>query len=209
MRFEFKFDTEVWLNLRRKIRTLGVDSLWYRALSALLNGILNDRAKRASWLYRQMWLESSDGYGLILWGQRYGISKLYGESDDDFRLRIMQERALYKAGPTNANRKKVLTYIYNTTNIKIERVYDWHYTIGGEIGEPIGSINYARFAYRIYVYDVPVEKMTEANHYRALKFIRALNIFGNWYELLIHTNNTDYRDYPLSEKIIQKEFLLL
>lgn len=209
MGYAFDFYRMVWQNLRQKIRDLGKTSLWYRALFALLSGILQDRAERASWLYRQMWLESSDGYGLVLWGQRYGISKLYGESDDEFRLRIMQERALYQAGPTNANRKKVLTYIYDTTSIKIERAYDHHAKIGGEIGEPIGSIDYARFAYRIYVYDVPAEKLTEANHHKAIKFIRALNVFGNWYEILIQTNSNSYKDYPLAEKILRKEFLLL
>ncbi|MCB1158215.1 MAG: hypothetical protein KDK45_11995 [Leptospiraceae bacterium] len=209
MRFSFSFKTEVWQNLRYKIRSLGIESLWYRSLYALLNNILDDRAKRASWIYRQMWLESSDGYGLTLWGQRYSISRFYGERDDDFRLRILQERALFKAGPTNANRKKILTYIYDTSNIRIERVYDWHYTIGGEIGEPIGSIDYARFAYRIYVYDIPSEKMTEENHKRAMKFLRAINIFGNWYEVLLHSQAGNYKDYPLYENILKKEFVFL
>jgi hypothetical protein len=207
MRFTFDFNL-IWNNLRLRIRSLGSESLWYKSLHALLNFILSDRADRASWLYRQMWLESSDGYGLTLWGQRYKIPRYTGEGDDEYRARILTERALYKGGGTDANRKRIISYILQTQNIVIERMYDWQSTVGGAVGEPMGSLNYARFGYKIYVYDVMPELMTDTNLQRLTRLLTAVNVFGNTWEVYIESENGNYLEIPIYKGIgVKEEFV--
>lgn len=107
--FRFDFDSTVWTNQRRLIRTLGDSSYWYRVLKSLLT-ILNERASRLSWLYRQMWLETSDGFGLVLWGVRYKIEKLPGESDDSYRTRLLLAKLFKLSVPTVATKRQVIQY---------------------------------------------------------------------------------------------------
>lgn len=191
--------------MRLKIRLLDVNSLWYRSLYAIVGSILQERTERANWLYRQMWLETSDGYGLTLWGQRYSISRYLGEPDDEYRLRILQERALLKGGGTNANRKKILSFIYHTENIEITSMYDYEATIGGEIGEPIANLDYTRYGYKIYLHNVPNERITESNHTKAVKLLTQVNVFGNTWELYIQSENGNYLEIPIYKAIIEKE----
>ncbi|MBV6348832.1 hypothetical protein KKQ82_07395, partial [Leptospira interrogans] len=103
-KFTFNFDSTVWKNQRSLIRKLGVDSLWYKVLKSILS-ILNERAVRLSWLYRQMWLETSDGFGLILWGTRYKIEKLPGETDDLYRNRLLLAK-LFKMSIASVSSKR-------------------------------------------------------------------------------------------------------
>lgn len=196
MRFNFNFLSGVWLNLRSRIRALGLDSLWFKSLSALIGNILVERSTRASWLFKQLWLESSDGYGLTLWGQRYSIARFPGEPDDDFRTRILTERSLLKGEGSNANRKKILSYIYHTDNIRIERLCEWNFAIGGEIGEPIGNLDFARFSFRIYVFDIPSTQFSQANHSKAIQLLSSINVFGNFWDLFLQSDNGDFLDIP-------------
>ena len=198
----------VWGNLRLKIRLLDSNSLWYRSLFAIVGSVLVDRTERASWLYRQMFLETADGYGLTLWGQRFGIGRYAGETDDAYRLRIMQERALLKGGGTDANRKKILSFLYGSENIRIARMFDFHSVIGGEIGEPMGSLNYARFGYKIYVYGIAEERLTTANHAKAISLLTQVNVFGNTWELYLESVNGNYLEIPIYKAIISKEKFL-
>jgi hypothetical protein len=209
-RFTFDFNL-VWNNLRLRIRSLGLDSLWYKSLHAIVHLILFDRSVRASWLYRQMWLETSDGYGLTLWGQRYKIPRYTGEGDDEYRARILIERALYKGGGTDANRKRIISYILQTENIVIERMYDWQATIGGAVGEPIGSLEYGRFCYKIYVYDVLPELLNDTNLNRLTRLLTAVNVFGNTWELYIESENGNYLEVPiqLSSSSVKQLFSLI
>ncbi|EMY04933.1 hypothetical protein LEP1GSC029_1866 [Leptospira interrogans str. 2002000626] len=107
--FQFDFDSIVWKNQRSLIRRKGESTLWYRALKALLS-ILSERASRLSWLYRQMWLETSDTIGLVLWGVRYKIEKRPGESDDSYRTRLLLAKLFRLSVPTVATKRQVIQY---------------------------------------------------------------------------------------------------
>ncbi|MDI7156207.1 hypothetical protein QMM53_06555 [Leptospira santarosai] len=119
--FRFDFDATVWKNQRRLIRTLGDSSYWYRVLKSLLT-ILNDRASRLSWLYRQMWLETSDGFGLVLWGVRYKIEKNPGESDDSYRTRLLLAKLFKLSVPTVATKRQVIQYVTGLSTYEISYV---------------------------------------------------------------------------------------
>ncbi|AXR64501.1 hypothetical protein [Leptospira mayottensis] len=107
--FQFDFDSTVWKNQRSLIRKKGTESFWYRALNSILK-ILEDRASRLSWLYRQMWLETSDTTGLVLWGVRYKIEKLPGESDESYRTRLLLAKLFKLSVPTVATKRQVIQY---------------------------------------------------------------------------------------------------
>lgn len=108
-KFIFDFDSTVWKNQRSLIRKLGVDSLWYKILRSILS-ILNERAGRLSWLYRQMWLETSDGFGLILWGTRYKIEKLPGETDDLYRNRLLLAKLFKMSIASVSSKRQVIQF---------------------------------------------------------------------------------------------------
>ncbi|WP_016759415.1 hypothetical protein [Leptospira weilii] len=108
-RFSFEFDSYVWNNLRSLIKRQGTSSLWYRGLKSILS-ILEERASRLNWLYRQFWLETSDTLGLALWGVRYGMDKRPGESDDSYRNRLLLAKLFKMAEPTVATKRQILQY---------------------------------------------------------------------------------------------------
>ncbi|MDV6237763.1 hypothetical protein CH379_019210 [Leptospira ellisii] len=107
--FQFDFDSTVWKNQRSLIRKKGTESFWYKVLNALLK-ILADRASRLSWLYRQMWLETADTTGLVLWGVRFKIEKLPGETDDSYRTRLLLAKLFKLSIPTVATKRQVIQY---------------------------------------------------------------------------------------------------
>ncbi|EMO60718.1 hypothetical protein LEP1GSC133_4436 [Leptospira borgpetersenii serovar Pomona str. 200901868] len=107
--FQFDFDSTVWRNQRSLIRKKGTESFWYKALNAMLK-ILEERASRLNWLYRQFWLETSDTLGLSLWGVRYGIDKRPGESDESYRTRLLLAKLFKLSIPTVATKRQVIQY---------------------------------------------------------------------------------------------------
>jgi hypothetical protein len=209
----FLFDRDVWPDQRRAVRATGKGSVWQRLLFALTL-LLSERAVRASWLYRQIWLDSADGYGLTLWGQRYEIPRYYGEPDDDYRSRIVAERMIARGDASNASRKKILNVVYgiDPTTVRIDRVYDHHFAVGGlsdrgnepgsegGIGSVLGSRDYAMHAYRIYA---PLPADLEAKLQKAVSMLHDINIGGNywelWFERGVQTGpQTESDDRPLS-----------
>lgn len=182
MMFSFDFGSLIWANMRRRIRALGPDSFWYRFLSALLL-VLSERVTRANWLLRQIWFETSDGSGLILWGQRWGIPPLYGEDLDAYRNRIIEERA-HLRNPTNATRKAIVSQILGepVADVEIVRVYDHVWTVGGPVGSPIASRDYAMTAYHIYAPAPIVDDLAERGA-RIRRLIDRITVGAGWPEI--------------------------
>ena len=183
-RFSFSFVSFTWKNLRRKIRSLSSESVWFRVLSSLLQ-ILSERSTRASWLYNQIWLESSSDYGLTLWGQRYGIPRLLNETDSDYKDRIFRERMFVGNGATNASRKKAIAFILGipTTQIEIKQIRNF-FGCGGVIGSPVGDLDYLKHIYRIYITGVENPEPTQIE--KLFSILDSINVGGNvpelWFE---------------------------
>ncbi len=104
----FNFDSWVWKNLRAKFRKQGKTGLLYETLSSML-AILADRSVKLAWLRRQLFLETSDGEGLLWWGERYEREKEPGESDDAYKARLIAHREIRKKGATLETVKSVVS----------------------------------------------------------------------------------------------------
>lgn len=182
--FTWDFDRLVWANMRRRIRALGPDSFWYRFLQALLL-VISERASRASWIYRQLRFETSDGIGLVLWGQRYRIPQMYAETPDAYKQRIAEER-MHMRSPTNAARKSIMASVLGVdiADVSIRRVYDYHWTVGGVVGAPIGSRDYAMTGLHIYAPKPGVADLAERGA-RARRLIDRANVGSNWPEIYL------------------------
>lgn len=195
----FNFDRDVWSDQRRALRATGKKSIWYRIIKAL-SILLLERAERAVWLRKQIFLDTSDGYGLTLWGQRYEIPRYYGESDDDYRNRIISERMIARGDASNASRKKILNVVFgiNPSDVQILRIYDYHFSVGGisdrgnepshkgAIGSVVSTRDYAVYTYRIYA---PLPEDLEMKLKKALSMMRDINIGGNYWELWFEKGN--------------------
>lgn len=183
-RFHFNFDREVIATMRRTIRELGSKSLWHRTLWALSLPI-QERVERTNWLYKQIWLESSDGEGLVLWGQRFKIPKYANESDEEYRDRIIQERLVARGTASNTTRKKILQIVLGIEpeDVRIERVLDHHFRVGGPVGAPVATRDYAMHVYRIYAHYPDLESRIP----KALKMLVKINLGGNIPELWLNT----------------------
>lgn len=185
-RFTYPFDQWIWQNLRKSIRSLGSTSLFYLILFSV-TFLFVERAKRASWLYRQIWLSTASGYGLDLWGQRYKIPRNYGESDDAYKARMIKERLIGNGDASNRTRKLILQIVFgiDPANVKIERIYDHHFEMGGMIGAPIASRDYAIYGYRIYA-PSPGKSVVDSLIFKATKLLKKTNFGGNlwtlWFE---------------------------
>lgn len=160
-RVEFDFDSYVWKNQRKRIRSTGVSGLWYRALNSLLL-ILEKRAEKLSWLYRQFWLESSDGPGLTAWGVRFRIPRRPGESEMNYRIRILLERLFKLSVPSISIKMQVISTITGLTRSQIQykSVYKDNigrdlFRMGDELGKPMMSRSYILYRYRFYIPAMP------------------------------------------------------
>ncbi|WP_061223639.1 hypothetical protein [Leptospira weilii] len=183
--FSFDFDSVVWKNQRSLIRKKGEISLWYRVLKALLS-ILSERASRLSWLYRQMWLETSDTTGLVLWGVRYKIEKLPGESDDLYRTRLLLAKLFKLSVPTVATKRQVIQY---ATSLPADQIsYVKLYTSEeGKTGFKMGSEVDREMIPRKYIlnrYRFLFPKLSDSFDRNGLsKAVDAVNVGGNVPEL--------------------------
>ncbi|EMN91010.1 hypothetical protein [Leptospira weilii] len=183
--FSFDFDSVVWKNLRASIRKKGNSSLWYRALNSILK-ILEDRDSRLSWLYRQMWLETSDTTGLVLWGVRYKIEKLPGESDDSYRTRLLLAKLFKLSVPTVATKRQVIQY---ATSLPADQIsYVKLYTSDeGKSGFKMGSEVDRKMIPRKYIlhrYRFLFPKLSDSFDRNGLsKAVDAVNVGGNVPEL--------------------------
>ncbi|PJZ41233.1 hypothetical protein CH370_13455 [Leptospira kmetyi] len=153
-KFIFDFDSVVWKNQRNLVRKLGDSSLWYKFLKSVLS-ILNERAARLSWLYRQMWLETSDGFGLILWGARYKIAKLPGETDELYRSRLLLAKLFKLSIASVSSKRQVVQFStgLNSDEIRYSKVYETEeskncFVMGGPIDGRMMSRKYVLFRYR-------------------------------------------------------------
>ena len=195
----FNFDNWVWKNQRWQIRETGSESLWYKALQSFLR-ILENRSQKITWLWDNLNFETSYGYGLDLWGARYRIPRLAGENDVAYKDRINFQFS-YKQTPGNtANLKKIVAQLVGTSSEKIiiERVYPHHYVMGGAIGSPVSTRDYAHYTYRIYV---PKEiVVNEIQRGLILWAISTIETAGSLYELWEYTTeDTGIKTQRLSE----------
>ncbi|ASV04952.1 hypothetical protein ACO2J1_02340 [Leptospira interrogans] len=184
-KFTFNFNSTVWKNQRSLIRKLGVDSLWYKVLKSILS-ILNERAVRLSWLYRQMWLETSDGFGLILWGTRYKIEKLPGETDDLYRNRLLLAKLFKMSIASVSSKRQVIQFStgLDPEEIRYSKIYKSEeakncFTMGGILDQRMMSRKYVLFRYRFFF-----PKLSDSFNRSALvQSIENVNIGGNVCEL--------------------------
>ncbi|TGK23444.1 hypothetical protein [Leptospira stimsonii] len=182
---QFDFDSTVWKNQRSSIRKKGTESFWYKALNSLLK-ILTDRASRLSWLYRQMWLETSDTTGLVLWGVRYKIEKLPGESDDSYRTRLLLAKLFKLSVPTVATKRQVIQY---ATDLPVDQIsYVKIYTSQeGKSGFRMGFEVDRKMLPRKYIlhrYRFLFPKLSDSFDRKGLsKALDAVNVGGNVPEL--------------------------
>ncbi|ULH29069.1 hypothetical protein [Leptospira weilii] len=183
--FQFDFESTVWKNQRSSIRKKGTESFWYKALNSLLK-ILMDRSSRLSWLYRQMWLETSDTTGLVLWGVRYKIEKLPGESDDSYRTRLLLAKLFKLSVPTVATKRQVIQY---ATDLPVDQIsYVKIYTSEeGKSGFRMGSEVDRKMLPRKYIlnrYRFLFSKLSDSFDRNGLsKALDAVNVGGNVPEL--------------------------
>ncbi|WP_061244220.1 hypothetical protein [Leptospira noguchii] len=184
-KFTFDFDSTVWKNQRSLIRKLGVDSFWYKVLRSILS-ILNERAVRLSWLYRQMWLETSDGFGLILWGARYKIEKLPGESDDSYRSRLLLAKLFKMSIASVSSKKQIIQFStgLNPEEIRYFKVYNSEeskncFVMGGALDQRMMSRKYILFRCRFFFPKLP----DSLNRSALVQSIENVNIGGNVCEL--------------------------
>ncbi|EMS88137.1 hypothetical protein [Leptospira noguchii] len=184
-KFTFDFDSTVWKNQRSLIRKLGVDSFWYKVLRSILS-ILNERAVRLSWLYRQMWLETSDGFGLILWGARYKIEKLPGESDDSYRSRLLLAKLFKMSIASVSSKKQIIQFStgLNPEEIRYFKVYNSEeakncFVMGGALDQRMMSRKYLLFRCRFFFPKLP----DSLNRSALVQSIENVNIGGNVCEL--------------------------
>ncbi|UML78216.1 hypothetical protein FH583_12115 [Leptospira interrogans] len=184
-RFSFDFDSYVWKNLRSLIKKQGTSSLWYRGLKSILS-ILDDRASRLNWLYRQFWLETSDTLGLSLWGVRYGIDKRPGESDESYRTRLLLAKLFKLSVPTVATKRQVIQY---ATGLPVDEIsYVKLYTSEeGKTGFKMGSEVDRKMIPRKYIlhrYRFLFPKLSDSFDRNGLsKAVDAVNVGGNVPEL--------------------------
>jgi hypothetical protein len=200
----FDFERDVWANERKAVRATGRWSFWYKILFSL-TFLLHDRALRADWLRNQIWLDSSSDYGLVLWGQRYRIPKYYGESDDDYKARIISERLIARGDASNASRKKILNVVYGipVSDIRIVRLYDYHMPVGGAIGSAIATRDHAMHDYRIYA---PIPSDVDGRLSKAMRMMNDINIGGNVLQLWFDkgaaaSGQTQTTDRPLDQPV--------
>ncbi|WP_036067407.1 hypothetical protein [Leptospira noguchii] len=184
-KFTFDFDSIVWKNQRSLIRKLGMDSFWYKVLRSILS-ILNERAVRLSWLYRQMWLETSDGFGLILWGARYKIEKLPGESDDSYRSRLLLAKLFKMSIASVSSKKQIIQFStgLNPEEIRYFKVYNSEeskncFVMGGALDQRMMSRKYILFRCRFFFPKLP----DSLNRSALVQSIENVNIGGNVCEL--------------------------
>lgn len=184
-KFTFDFDSIVWKNQRSLIRKLGMDSFWYKVLRSILS-ILNERAVRLSWLYRQMWLETSDGFGLILWGARYKIEKLPGESDDSYRSRLLLAKLFKMSIASVSSKKQIIQFStgLNPEEIRYFKVYNSEeskncFVMGGALDQRMMSRKYLLFRCRFFFPKLP----DSLNRSALVQSIENVNVGGNVCEL--------------------------
>ncbi|MEM7182715.1 MAG: hypothetical protein AAF518_17510 [Spirochaetota bacterium] len=192
----FDFNSWVWKNQRRQVRDLRSDSIWYRTLETFLQ-ILVKRSEKVTWLWDNLFFGSSYGYGLDLWGARYRIPRLVGEKDLSYKDRIRFRLSYKQIAGTTANMKSVAAELVNVSSDKIivERVYPNHFTIGGVIGSPIGTRDYAHYTYRIYIPQTDAVKRG-----LLLWAIKTIETAGSLYELWEYTtDDTGIKTQRLSE----------
>lgn len=178
MRFVFDFYNSVWVNLRVSIRRLGVDSVWYKTLEALVS-VFSGYTTKANWIYAQIWLETATENGLDLWGLRYGIRRLTGESDNDFRNRIIQRKLINTTGIPISQKRQ---YIADVLGIDVSEVIIQNQT-GNQsmaMGETIGSLVSSR-NYTVYGYVIKIPAITDSGkRQRMVELISSTNIGGNY-----------------------------
>lgn len=184
-KFSFDFDSVVWKNQRSLIRKLGDSSLLYKFLKSILS-ILSERAARLSWLYRQMWLETSDGFGLILWGARYKIAKLPGETDESYRSRLLLAKLFKMSIASVSSKRQVVQFStgLNSDEIRYSKVYETEeskncFVMGDSIDGRMMSRKYILFRYRFLF-----PKLSDSFDRDALvRSMENVNVGGNVCEL--------------------------
>ena len=183
-RFRFDFEPNVWQNLRRAIRVLGEASLFFRFLFRL-NAVLEERAARASWLYRQQTIADADGEGLDWWGIRRELprKKNPDESDDDYLARLLINEALINAGSTIAVKKQIVAGQTGQSGVTIRNVYrSTDHQNMFRIGGPIGAPQFSR-AYILFRYRIALTRLSDSFDREKLNAaIERINIGGNWPE---------------------------
>lgn len=160
-RVTFDFDSYVWFNQRKAVRANGSNSLFYRALK-IITKILENRATKLSWLYNQFWLEKSDGNGLVAWGIRYRIPKRPGESDNNYRNRILLDRLFKLSVPSVSTKLKALAVMTGLSRSQIQYINLFNndfgrntFRMGDEISLPMMSRKYIIYRYRFYIPILP------------------------------------------------------
>lgn len=181
-RFQFEFLKAWWPNLRRAIRALGSQSIWYRFLERLNRSFIR-RAEKASWIYRQQNLETSESYGLDLWGQRMQLARREAESDADYRSRLLILRAVRSSGAAISVKKMIVQSITGTA-VSMFKIYRsaLHLQDMFWIGGPLDSIQFSR-KYILYRYRIYLPALAEAFDRIGLnRALAQINIGGNWPE---------------------------
>lgn len=177
MRFLFDFAGFVWSNLRLSVRRLGVESVWYKTLFALTS-VFGKYSEKASWMYNQIWLDTATDNGLDLWGRRYRVSRI-GESDDDYRIRILQKKAINTSGVSLSDKRGYIASILGTdvSNVTINNnIRLSGFGMGSAIGGMVRSRNYTIYG---FVIDIPF-LITAAKRARMIELVKDTNLGGNY-----------------------------
>lgn len=154
MNYQYSFINDVWNNLRKKIRNLGIESLWYKVLYSLIGLTLENRRLKLNYLFNQTSIDTCPAERLYLWGQRLGLPRENGEDLEDYRLRLIALKSQTEGISVDV-KLKIISRLSDieVENIRWKPVYPYHQTIGGVIGEPISTRDYSLLGFRFYMTD--------------------------------------------------------
>lgn len=172
------FQTFIWPNMRKRIRSLGSDSVWYKFLS-LMTAVMDRKDETALFVKKNIWLESAEDEGLNGWGKRHKVLRLEDESDEVYRARILFYRTISKS---NLSRRQKSVIIENLLGLPAGSVHidNGQDRVGFRIGDPIGTGIINR-AYNIFSYTVFINTELSSEQRKILTdYIHLTNIGGNF-----------------------------
>ena len=175
----------IWRNLPRYLRRLPETSYWYRVIHVLHIPFAR-RWERINWLYYQKWLESASGLGLDWWGIRLETPRIPGESDADYRGRLLIVYTMRRDDLSLATKVRRLVQFFtelSAENIRAESVYNTPearngFRMGGKLGEVRSfSRDYIYFTFRFILPD-----LQSTDREKMISLIEEVTLAGNYPE---------------------------
>ncbi len=111
MRFSYSFTKWIWQHLPKRILALKETSVWARVLKTLGIPLPNVLIGMANELYDAPFLRTAVGDSLDKHGESYRVRRNPGETDPDYRARLISVRQSRRSGAVKGT-LKALAYVY-------------------------------------------------------------------------------------------------